>query len=84
MMGIEKIRTELISFIESNTYMDNVSDEEVIRFTTRRNGDMEHEEPGKDDIQHAEYLAGKIINKFPNCKVRLEPVDEFIYLEVTL
>lgn len=77
-------QTDVINFIKENSYFTDETEGDEITFVTRENGDVGNETPGAKDIQEAKRLKELIIKKFPDSKVNIENVDEWIYLYVDL
>jgi len=77
-------QTDVINFIKENSYFTDETEDDEITFVTRENGDVGNETPGAKDIQEAKRLKELIIKKFPDSKVNIENVDEWIYLYVDL
>jgi len=78
-----KEHTDLIKFVKSiKTYMEiyDDNDDSEILLQTRENGDVGSETVGKEDVKEAERLSILIKKKFPNVKVEIEEVDEWVSL----
>tara|TARA_R110001599_G_scaffold75912_3_gene207948 strand:- start:6896 stop:7474 length:579 start_codon:yes stop_codon:yes gene_type:complete len=76
---------KLVSFIKSiKTYMDIYDGYhgEEIMLQTRENGDVGYEEAGSEDVAEAERIQKLIKKKFPNLRVEIEEVDEWVHLNI--
>ncbi len=84
--GFDKpLHKKILKFIESTkTYMDvyDKDDTEEILLQTRENGDVGYEEAGDKDIAEAERVQKLIKNKFPDLRVSIEEVDEWVHLNI--
>lgn len=84
--GFDKpLHKKILKFIESTkTYME-VYDEnntEEILLQTRENGDVGYEEAGSGDVAEAERVQKLINKKFPDLRVEIEEVDEWVHLNI--
>lgn len=79
------LHKKILKFIESTkTYME-VYDEnntEEILLQTRENGDVGYEEAGSGDVAEAERVQKLINKKFPDLRVEIEEVDEWVHLNI--
>ena len=84
--GFDKpLHKKLLKFIESTkTYMDiyDEDDAEQIMLQTRENGDVGYEEAGSEDVAEAERVQKLIKKKFPDLRVEIEEVDEWVHLNL--
>ena len=84
--GFDKpLHKKLLKFIESTkTYMDiyDEGDAEQIMLQTRENGDVGYEEAGSEDVAEAERVQKLINKKFPDLRVEIEEVDEWVHLNI--
>jgi len=84
--GFDKpLHKKLLKFIESTkTYMDiyDEDDAEQIMLQTRENGDVGYEEAGSEDVAEAERVQKLIKKKFPDLRVEIEEVDEWVHLNI--
>ena len=84
--GFDKpLHKKLLKFIESTkTYMDiyDEGDAEQIMLQTRENGDVGYEEAGSEDVAEAERVQKLIKKKFPDLRVEIEEVDEWVHLNI--
>ena len=81
----KSLHKKILKFIESTkTYMDvyDKDDTEEILLQTRENGDVGYEEAGDKDIAEAERVQKLIKNKFPDLRVSIEEVDEWVHLNI--
>lgn len=81
----KSLHKKILKFIESTkTYMDvyDEDDLEEIMLNTRENGDVGYEEAGDKDIAEAERVQKLIKNKFPDLRVSIEEVDEWVHLNI--
>lgn len=79
------LHKKLLKFIESTkTYMDiyDEGDAEQIMLQTRENGDVGYEEAGSEDVEEAERVQKLINKKFPDLRVEIEEVDEWVHLNI--
>lgn len=79
------LHKKILKFIESTkTYMDvyDEDDTEEILLKTRENGNVGDEEPGDKDITEAERVQKLIKKKFPDLRVSIEEVDEWVHLNI--
>ena len=79
------LHKKILKFIGSTkTYM-GVYDEdntEEIMLQTRENGDVGYEEAGDADIKEAGRVQKLIKKKFPELRVEIEEVDEWVHLNI--
>ena len=77
--------SDVKAFVESRTYMEleDESSTELV-WTTRENGDVGSEEPGREDLAHARDLVRDIRKQFPGARVSGEAVDEWVSVTVRL
>jgi len=84
--GFDKpLHKKILKFIESTkTYMDVYDEDntEEILLQTRENGDVGYEEAGDKDIAEAERVQKLIKKKFPDLRVSIEEVDEWVHLNI--
>ena len=81
----KSLHKKILKFIESTkTYMEvyDEDDTEEILLQTRENGDVGYEEAGDKDIAEAERVQKLIKNKFPDLRVSIEEVDEWVHLNI--
>ena len=81
----KSLHKKILKFIESTkTYMEvyDEDDEDEILLQTRENGDVGYEEAGDKDIAEAERVQKLIKNKFPDLRVSIEEVDEWVHLNI--
>jgi len=77
---------DVLKFLKSQrTWLeDDGSDENVVSFITRDNGDVGNEKPGKQDMKEAQRLAKLVKKKFGNnVDIDVDYVDEWVHIEVT-
>ena len=84
--GFDKpLHKKLLKFIESTkTWMDiyDEGDAEQIVLQTRENGDVGYEEAGSEDVAEAGRVQKLIKKKFPDLRVEIEEVDEWVHLNI--
>jgi hypothetical protein len=81
----KSLHKKILKFIESTkTYMEvyDEDDTEEILLQTRENGNVGYEEAGDKDIAEAERVQKLIKNKFPDLRVSIEEVDEWVHLNI--
>jgi len=66
------------------TYMGAQIEGDVVRLSTRANGDVGDETPGKEDIAEGRRVARELRKAFPEARVELETVDEWVDVTVDL
>ena len=79
------LHKKILKFIGSTkTYMDvyDEDDTDEIILQTRENGDVGYEEAGDKDIQEAGRVQKLIKKKFPELRVEIEEVDEWVHLNI--
>lgn len=79
------LHKQILKFIESTkTYMGvyDEGDTEEILLQTRENGDVGYEEAGDEDIEEARRVQKLIKKKFPDLRVEIEVVDEWVHLNI--
>jgi len=82
-VSIEDIR----DFIKKErTWMDlEEEDDKSLLYTTRDHGDMENDEPGREDLNHAKALGRAVLREFGRAvKVELDYIDEWTQLTIEL
>ena len=82
----KNVLKEVLKFLKSQrTWLeDDGSDENVVIFVTRDNGDVGKEKPGKADMAEAGRLAKLVSKKFGNkVNIDVDYVDEWSHIEVT-
>ena len=85
--GFDKpLHKKLLKFIESTkTWMDiyDEDDAEQIVLQTRENGDVgDGWQLGSEDVAEAERVQKLIKKKFPDLRVEIEEVDEWVHLNI--
>ena len=84
--GFDKLlHKKILKFIESTkTYMEvyDEYDTKEILLQTRENGDVGYEEAGREDVAEAERIQKLIKKKFPDLRVDVEEVDEWVHLNI--
>ena len=91
-MSNTKLIAAIIFFVENDSqgssfFQHTDNDKNTVSFKTDDNGDCCAEEHGQEDIEEARKLAYEIIEEFGRenfTKFDIEPVDEFVTLEVRL
>jgi len=68
------------------TYMDlDDHGSNYLNYSTRENGDVDDERPGREDVQHAKALRKALEAEFGAAiKVGVEIIDEWVHLDVRL
>jgi len=77
---------DILSFIRKDrTYFSiDASNNKYIELTTRQNGDVANERPGKEDIQEARRLFKLLKRKFGKiAKIEIDTVDEWTMVFIT-
>tara|TARA_R110000764_G_scaffold1029_8_gene3929 strand:+ start:15065 stop:15652 length:588 start_codon:yes stop_codon:yes gene_type:complete len=79
------LHKKILKFIESTkTYMEVYDEDngEEILLQTREGGSVGDETPGNEDIKEAGRVQKLIKKKFPDLRVEIEEVDEWVHLNI--
>ena len=79
------LHKKILKFIESTkTYMEVYDEDngEEILLQTREDGSVGDETPGNEDIKEAGRVQKLIKKKFPDLRVEIEEVDEWVHLNI--
>tara|TARA_B110000858_G_scaffold194754_1_gene249767 strand:- start:312 stop:899 length:588 start_codon:yes stop_codon:yes gene_type:complete len=79
------LHKKILKFIESTkTYMEVYDEDNVeeILLQTREDGSVGDETPGNEDIKEAGRVQKLIKKKFPDLRVEIEEVDEWVHLNI--
>lgn len=77
---------KIIDFVDNFDTTVSIADErdDFISFSTRENGDVGNESPGKEDIIDVKRLKSALSKQFNNIDMEIEIVDEWVHLNVNL
>ena len=76
-------RQPIIDFVSKNSYFEFDDYENgVLQFSTRENGSVSEELPGKKDIEEAKKLKKDVCSHFPSVDAQVETFDEWVFLSV--
>lgn len=78
---MDKERVKKIVRDNSNFTFDQ-EEENLLIFSTRENGNMEHEEPGEEDIMEGHRIRRLINSILPEVSITVEECDEWVILTV--
>lgn len=77
---------DIINFVDNFDTTVSIADErdDFISFSTRENGDVGNESPGKEDIIDVKRLKSALSKQFNGLDMEIEIVDEWVHLNVNL
>jgi len=77
-------QTDIIKLMARETYFDlEVRDDNKLEYSTRRNGNVADERPGKEDLKEANRLLRLLRSKFKKvAKITGDTIDEWVFIYI--
>lgn len=80
---MNKLKEDIIQYMNTKTRFSlDDDDDNVLLYSTRENGDMEHDRAGEEDILRARQIREALYKVFPVKSIRIDTCDEWTFLHI--